>query len=237
MAQVRKLRLGCLKGLAQEYSEEPVQPDFQTRQLPLKVILYLHPPLPMPHVSSFQQENTQEELISEPNTSELLLKLPSPVSPGMQVVLTAIQPQLSWGSQIATEYEMGGAISGSLPWLCTRVHFSFLKAGRDFSGIPVDRNLPAKAGDTSSIPSLGRSYTPRSNKAHVPQLLSLCSRARQPQLLSPCAATTEARSPRALLRNKRSHLSEKPTLENSPCSPQLEKSPHSNEDPAQPKLN
>ena len=236
MAQVRKLRLGCLKGLAQEYSEEPVQPDFQTRQLPLKVILYLHPPLPMPHVSSFQQENTQEELISEPNTSELLLKLPSPVSPGMQVVLTAIQPQLSWGSQIATEYEMGGAISGSLPWLCTRVHFSFLKAGRDFSGIPVDRNLPAKAGDTISIPSLGRSHTPRSNKAHVPQLLSLCSRARQhnywalvlqppkPAVLEPCSAT-------------RSHLSEKPTLESSPCSPQLEKSPHSNEDPAQPKLN
>ena len=164
----------------------------------------------MPHVSSFQQENTQKELISEPNTSELLLKLPSPVSPGMHVVLTAIQPQFSCGSQMVTEYEMGGAIRGSLPWLCTRVHFSFLKAGRDFSGIPAGRNLPAKARDTSSIPDLGRSHTPWSNKAHVPQLLSLCSRARKPQLLSPCAATTEARNPRALLRSKRSHLSEKP---------------------------
>ena len=69
----------------------------------------------MPHVSSFQQENTQEELISEPNTHELLLKLPSLMSSGMQVVLTAIQPQFSCGSQIITEREMGGAISGSLP--------------------------------------------------------------------------------------------------------------------------
>ena len=37
----------------------------------------------------------------------------------------------------------------------------------------------------------------QSNKAHVPQLLSLCSRAQEPQLLSPCATITEAWCPRA----------------------------------------
>ena len=48
-----------------------------------------------------------------------------------------------------------------------------------------------------SSPGPGRSHMPQRNKAHVPQLLSLCSRAREPQLLSPCATTTEARVPRA----------------------------------------
>ena len=37
----------------------------------------------------------------------------------------------------------------------------------------------------------------RETKAHAPQLLSLCSRARKPQLLSLHATTTEARAPRA----------------------------------------
>ena len=58
-------------------------------------------------------------------------------------------------------------------------------------------NLPANAGDTGLSPGLGGSYMPRSNWARAPQLLSLCSRAREPQLLSPRAATAEARAPRA----------------------------------------
>ena len=58
-------------------------------------------------------------------------------------------------------------------------------------------NLPANAGDMGSNPGPGRPHMPRSNKACVPQLLSLCSRAREPQLLSPRATTTEARVPRA----------------------------------------
>ena len=58
-------------------------------------------------------------------------------------------------------------------------------------------NPPANAGDTGSIPGPGRSHMPRSNKAHAPQLLSLCSGAREPQLLSPRAATTEAHASRA----------------------------------------
>ena len=59
------------------------------------------------------------------------------------------------------------------------------------------KNPPANAGDTGSIPGLGRSHMPRSNKAHVPQLLSLHARVHKPQVLSPHATATEARVPRA----------------------------------------
>ena len=54
----------------------------------------------------------------------------------------------------------------------------------DFPGGTVVKTPPADAGDTDSIPGLGRSHMPRSNWA------------REPQLLSPHAATTEARAPR-----------------------------------------
>ena len=67
----------------------------------------------------------------------------------------------------------------------------------DFPGGAVVKNPPANAGDRGSSPGPGRSNMPWSNKAHVPQLLSLCSRACEPQLLSPCATTTEAHMPRA----------------------------------------
>ena len=53
----------------------------------------------------------------------------------------------------------------------------------------------ANAGDTGSIPGPGRSHIPRSYKACVPQLLSLCSRSGEPQLLSPHATVTEALAP------------------------------------------
>ncbi|XP_029087050.1 complement receptor type 2 isoform X2 [Monodon monoceros] len=52
--------------------------------------------------------------------------------------------------------------------------------------------------DTGSSPGPGRSHTPRSNYARVPQLLSLCYGAREPQLLKPaCATATEAHAPTA----------------------------------------
>ena len=70
-------------------------------------------------------------------------------------------------------------------------YYNKKKNYRDFPGSPVVKNPPANAGDTGSIHSLGRSYIPQSNQAHVPLLLSPC--------------TLEPR-----LRNKRSHLSEKP---------------------------
>ena len=43
----------------------------------------------------------------------------------------------------------------------------------DFPGGSVVKNLPASAGDTGSIPGLGRFHTPRSNQVHMPQPLSL----------------------------------------------------------------
>ena len=54
-----------------------------------------------------------------------------------------------------------------------------------FPGGTVVKNLPANAGDTGSSPGPGRFHMPRSNKAPVPQLLSLS------------ATTTEAHTPRA----------------------------------------
>ena len=76
----------------------------------------------------------------------------------------------------------------------------------DFPGDAVVKNLPANAGDTGSSPGPGRSHMPRSNKAHVPQLLSLRSRA---HALQQREATT-MRSPRTATKR-------------SPRSPQLEK--------------
>ena len=49
----------------------------------------------------------------------------------------------------------------------------------------VVKNPPANAGDTGLIPDPGRSRKSWSNSIHVPQLLSLCSRAWEPQLLKP----------------------------------------------------
>ena len=54
------------------------------------------------------------------------------------------------------------------------------------------KKLPANAGDTGSIPDLGRFYIARSNKAHVPHLLAPIRTAWEPQLLSPPASVAEA---------------------------------------------
>ena len=69
------------------------------------------------------------------------------------------------------------------------------------------KNPPANAGDMGSSPGPGRSHMPWSNKAHEPQLLSLCSRAHVPQLLKPVRLEP-------ILHNKRNHLNEKPTHRN-----------------------
>ena len=61
---------------------------------------------------------------------------------------------------------------------------------QDFSGGPVDMNLPANAGDSGLIPGLGRFHMLQSNQARVPQLLSLCSRACVLQLLKPLCSST-----------------------------------------------
>ena len=54
-----------------------------------------------------------------------------------------------------------------------------------FPGGPATKNPPANAGNTDSVPGPGRSHMPQSTQAHVPQLLSLCSRAWELQLLRP----------------------------------------------------
>ena len=74
----------------------------------------------------------------------------------------------------------------------------------------------------------------------VLQLLTLCSTAWEPELLRPQAAITEAFcNPEAVLYNKRSHHSEKPTYcnysESKPNSLQLKKSQHSNKNHKKPK--
>ena len=67
-------------------------------------------------------------------------------------------------------------------------------------------NLPANAGDMGSIPGLGRSHMPWSNRAHEPQLLSLC-------VWSLCSATREAAIVRGLCT----------AMKSGPRLPQLEK--------------
>ena len=58
----------------------------------------------------------------------------------------------------------------------------------------------------------------------VPQLLSLCPRAREPQLLSTRATTTEARTPRTRAPQREATAVRRPhtTMKSSPRSPQLE---------------
>ena len=73
-----------------------------------------------------------------------------------------------------------------------------------FRGGAVVKNPPANAGDKGSSPGPGSSHMPRSNKARVPQLLSLHSRAREPQLREPACLDP-------MLRNKKSQRNEKPT--------------------------
>ena len=55
--------------------------------------------------------------------------------------------------------------------------------------------------------------------AHVPQLLSLCSRAWKPQPQSPCATTSEAQTLEPKLCNKRSHCKKKPMQGNQRVAP------------------
>ena len=56
----------------------------------------------------------------------------------------------------------------------------------------VVKNLPVNVGDRGSIPGPGRSHMPWSNSAHGPQLLNLCSRARELQLLKPMCPQAHA---------------------------------------------
>ena len=83
----------------------------------------------------------------------------------------------------------------------------------DFLSGPGIKNLSSSAGDTGSIPGLGRFHLPQGNQARVPQLLN-------PSGLE------------QVLHNERSHHSRKPQLESRPHLSQLEKARTSNKDPA-----
>ena len=85
---------------------------------------------------------------------------------------------------------------------CANLCWEFRQVDRNgwFLGLPggaVVENPPANAGDTGLSAGPGGSHMLRSNSAHAPQLLSLCSRAREPQLLSLRATATEACAPGA----------------------------------------
>ena len=64
------------------------------------------------------------------------------------------------------------------PILTNHCKETFKRKGWGFPGGSVVKNPPANAGDTDLIPGPEIFHVPRSNSAHVPQLLSLCSRAR-----------------------------------------------------------
>ena len=61
----------------------------------------------------------------------------------------------------------------------------------DLPGGAVGKSLPASAGDTGSIPGLGRSHTQQSNEVHTPQ---------PPHAH---AAATKARAPGACARQQK----------------------------------
>ena len=77
-----------------------------------------------------------------------------------------------------------GLHSGALRENVTHLHIHQVLGVKnlDYPGGPVVKSLPANAGDSGSIPSLGGSHMPRSEQlTHAPQLLSLCLRACAPQ--------------------------------------------------------
>ena len=92
---------------------------------------------------------------------------------------------------------------------------------RSFPGDSVVENPTANAGDTGSIPGPGLPHMSQSNQTHVPQLLSLCSRAwelgstepEDPRVRAPQQATTMRnphtltmeQSPLAITRGKPMH--------------------------------
>ena len=93
------------------------------------------------------------------------------------------------------------------------------------------KNPPAKAEDMGLIPDLGRSHMMQSKQAHVPQLLSLCSRAREPQLLRPWRPRARPTGEAATVASPYTATRGQPLLA------ETRENPHSNKDLAQPKLN
>ena len=91
-------------------------------------------------------------------------------------------------------------------------HLCFKKTWLDFLGGTVDGNLPANAWTQSLVHS--NSTCCRATKARVPQILTLCSRARESQLLSLSGTLLKPACLEPVLCNKRSHHNEKPMHHN-----------------------
>ena len=91
---------------------------------------------------------------------------------------------------------------------------SFKSGFDDFPGGTVHKNLPASAGDMSSVPSMRRFHMPWSNRAHVPQLLSPHT-----ATIEPHAANTETYTPRACALQQEKPLNEKPMHTSEESSP------------------
>ena len=83
---------------------------------------------------------------------------------------------------------------------------------RAFPSGSMVKNSPVNAGETGSIPGLGRSLIPRSNQVCEPQLLVLCSRVQEPKLLSPWTATTEAQMLQSLCSKKEATAMRSPRI-------------------------
>ena len=93
-------------------------------------------------------------------------------------VLTYSWPSISTGSALMDSINHRSKIFGKgIPWWLSV------------------KNPPAIPGMRVQPLHPGRSHMPWINCAHVPQLLSPCSRAQEPQLPSPHATTTEALAP------------------------------------------
>ena len=80
----------------------------------------------------------------------------------------------------------------SHPAICLGPNYGGGNEGkRGFPGGSVVKDPPANAGKVGSISDLERPLMLQTNQSHMPQVLSLCSRAQEPQL-SPHASTPEA---------------------------------------------
>ena len=126
----------------------------------------LWPRVIIPKVS---KSNTNSQWANSCNDYDGTLMVAMPLISDTELLSNA---NLMWGQ--------GGSMSLS-GRECTDSESKFLWKG--FPGDSVVKNLPANAG--SLIPGWGGSHIPWSNKAHVPQLLSLCFRAQELQLLEP----------------------------------------------------
>ena len=91
-----------------------------------------------------------------------------------------------------------------------------------FPGGSLVKNPPANAGDTGSVPGLGRFHMPRSNEASAPQLLSPGPGAQELQLLSPCVLEPVLCKKRGhQMRNLSTATRENPEQQQRPCTAKI----------------